>query len=186
MALEARRHITLITTHTNQGNALYGLLIPIESNSSYKPIQKYYTLDHDNCIARGLHNGEFWSSGKRVLGGHGWGGVLCRIFPTKKISINSYLTVCKHYGIRAHHYTNMGHIWAVCTICCQIAARKKMKKNSNPPLRISAAYGIICGVSGKQGFPPVIQKRDGTWQSVISLIIGKTAGSVNWRAYDTR
>lgn len=134
MALEARRHITPTTIRPNIRNAPYGLLIPIESNSSYKSIQKYDTLDHDNCIARGLHNGEFWSSGKMVLGGHGWGGVLCRIFPTKKISINSLLTVCKHFGIRAHHYTNMGHIWAVCTIRRQIDARKKNEKKLKSPL----------------------------------------------------
>ena len=82
--LEARRHITHTTTRPNQRNALYGLLIPLESNFSYKSIQKYSTLDHGNWIARGLHNGEFWSSGERVLGGHGWGGVLRRIFPIKK------------------------------------------------------------------------------------------------------
>lgn len=138
MALEARRHITPTTIRPNIRNAPYGLLIPIESNSSYKSIQKYDTLDHDNCIARGLHNGEFWSSGKRVLGGHGWGGVLCRIFPTKKISINSYLTVCKHYGIRAHHYTNMGYICAVCPLRRHFRRRKKVEKKTQIPPCVSA------------------------------------------------
>ena len=147
MALEARRHITLITTHTNQGNALYWLLIPLESYSGYKLIQKYDTLDHDNCIARGLHNGEFWSSGKMVLGGYGWGGVLCRIFPTKKISINSYLTVCKHFGIRAHHYTNMGYICAVCPLRRHFRPpKKKLKKTQIPPCvstRLVISYAAL-------------------------------------------
>ena len=151
MALEARRHITPTTIRPNIRNAPYGLLIPLESNSSYKSIQKYDTLDHGNCIARGLHNGEFWSSGEMVLGGHGWGGVLCRIFPTKKILINSYLTVGKHYGIRAHHYTNMGCIRAVCTIRPPICPRKKVEKNQNTPLRISTDYDIICGVETTTG-----------------------------------
>ena len=152
MALESRRHITPTTIRPNIRNAPYGLLIPIESNSSYKSIQKYDTLDHDNCIARGLHNGGFWSSGKRVLGGYRWGGVLCRIFPTKKILINSYLTVGKHYGIRAYHYnTNMGHIWAVCTIRRHFRPPKKMKKTQNPPLRIITAYGRLCDVDTTTG-----------------------------------
>ena len=152
MALEARRHITPTTIRPNIRNAPYGLLIPIESNSSYKSIQKYDTLDHDNCIARGLHNGGFWSSGKWVLGGHGWGGVLCRIFPTKKISINSLLTVCKHYGIRAHHYTNMGHIYVLYAHSAAISPpKKKLKKNQNPPLRIRTAYGRLCSVETTTG-----------------------------------
>ena len=41
---------------------------------------------------------------------------------------------------------------------------KKNKKFSNTPLRISADRDIICGVDGKQGFPPAIQKRGGSWQ----------------------
>ena len=82
-------------------------------------------------------------------------------------------------------------IWAIYVLYAHsaaiFAARKKMEKNKNTPLRISADYDIICGVSGKQGSPPVIQKRDGTWQSVISLIVVLTAGGVDRRAWhDTR
>ena len=138
MALEARRHITPTTIRPNIRNAPYWLLIPLESYSGYKLIQKYDTLDHGNCIARGLHNGEFWSSGKMVLGGHGWGGVLCRIFPTKKISINSYLTVSKHYGIRAHHYTYGPYICAVCPLRPPICPRKKKLKKTQIPPCVSA------------------------------------------------
>ena len=58
---------------------------------------------------------------------------------------------------------------------------KKLKKNQNTPLRINAGYDIICGVDGKQGFPPAIQKRGGSWQSVISLEIEITARSINGR-----
>ena len=131
MALEARRHITPITTRTNTRNALYGLLIPLESNSSYKPIQKYDTLDHGNCIARGLHNGGFLSSGEMVLGRHGWGGVLRRIFPKKtdKLLLDSWQTL---WYTRASLY-----IWAIYGRCVHSAANsppeKKLKKTQKPP-----------------------------------------------------
>ena len=83
-----------------------------------------------------------------VLGGHGWGGVLCRIFP-----INSLLTVCKHFGIRAYHYTNMGYMWAACPIRRHFAARKKVEKFLNTPLRINAAFGRLVAFPRKREHP---------------------------------
>ena len=140
MALEARRRITPTTTRPNPRNALYGLLIPLELNSGYKSIQKYAACDHGNRIARGLHNGEFWSSGKMVLGGHRWGGVLCRIFPT-----NSLLTVCQHFGMRAYHCTH-GHMGIR-----PFHPPKKIEKILNTPLRIKTDCDIICGVPPEKG-----------------------------------
>ena len=133
MALEARRHITLTTTHPNTRNALYWLLIPLESYSGYKPIKKYDTLDHDNCIARGLHNGEFWSSGKRVLGGYRWGGVLCRIFPTKnidKLLLDSMQTL---WYTRASLYQYGLYMCCMPTPPPFSPPKKKLKKIKIPP-----------------------------------------------------
>ena len=98
-----------------------------------------------DCITENFGRVERWCLGD--MGGVGY----CVEFFRQKILINSYLTVGKHYGIRAHHYTNMGYIRAVCTIRRQFAARKKMKKNQNTPLRISADYDIICGVETTTG-----------------------------------
>ena len=137
----------------NQWNALYGLLIPLESNSGHKSIQKHTTCDHGNCIARGLHNGEFWSSGKRVLGGHGWGGVLRRIFPiknTRKLFVDSLPTLWYTRAPASH----------IC-IMCAISKRaftlwpfrqpeKKIEKSSNTPLRINAAFGRLVAFPRKR------------------------------------
>ena len=79
----------------------------------------------------------------------GWG--IASNFSDKKISINSLLTVGEHYGIRAHHYTNMGYIWAVCPIAAIFRPPKKMKKFLNTPLRISAGCDIMCGVETTTG-----------------------------------
>ena len=151
MAIEARRHITPTTIRPNIRNAPYGLLIPLESNSSYKSIQKYDTLDHGNCIARGLHNEEFWSSGEMVLGGHGWGGVLCRIFPTKnidKLLIDSMLTL---WYTRASLYQYGLYTGGVYNPPAISPAEKKVEKNQNTPLRIITDYDIICGVETTTG-----------------------------------
>ena len=100
----------------------------------------------------------------------GWG--IVQNYPDKKILVNSYLTVGEHYGIRARIIYNMYNIWRAAAEMPPIRCRKKIEKNQNTPLRISAAYGRLLAFPRKKG------------TSIYDNCT--TASSDNWRAYYPR
>ena len=75
-----------------------------------------------DCITENFGRAERWCLGD--MGGVGY----CAELSRQKLLVNSYLTVGEHYGIRAHHYTNMGYIWRAAAEMPPIRRRKKIGK----------------------------------------------------------
>ena len=127
-----------------------------------------------DCITENFGRAERGCLGD--MGGVGYCVEFYRYKTTDKLLFDSWRTLCYTRARIIYGHNTYGHT-------AIFAHQKKLKFFSFSPLLINAGCDIICGVNGKQeGFPPAIQKRDGLWQSVISLIIGLTAYSMGLRS----
>ena len=94
-----------------------------------------------DCITENFGRVKRWCLGD--MGGVGYCVEFFRQKNIHKLFIDSWRRL---WYTRVSLYQYGLYIWAVCPICRHFAARKKMKKNQNTPLHISAGCDRLCGV----------------------------------------